>query len=353
MVLINSDYFTLGKDPDFPDMDNRPLVITDASYPIFDENNSWFIGGFIERPFSHGEEFSAGHFLINDFANTHIYNRIWLREIEIDAGFVVEDIDYDMEIWNAKSTDVQCTDIDYYPNAVGLDMTNPAVPFTIQRNYIEEFILTVLQEGAPVQDAIIIFTIDGDEYYTTIEATRVITLPFEPDWFKNVKFEMKFETVIFQTERYYEQRRSLSNRPKRLESFTISESGYLAEKFFYIIQRGKDKIFGVPIFFEVFQLLNATQGQTVLNTNGNIDKFWNLNNLCNFVMLIDIETYNVELKEITAVGVSSVTCKNPLVNTFDINKTWVYSIFLGVIGAVGWKNATTKHDSSNIVFTEI
>lgn len=354
-MLYAADYFKYADDPNFPDMGNRPTSVdTSLAYPLH-EDYMYGQGGstLIERPIWHGDEESAGHTLANDFYKTHIDDRIWLRQLEIDAGFVVEDVEYDMEIWNAKDSAVQCTSVSYDPSATGLSQDHPVVPFTVNPNYITSWTLTVLRDGDPKQDTEITFTIDSGDYLTTVEATRVVNLPFEPNWIKSVRFQMSYDTSMLQTERWHEQRRPLTDRPIRQTTFSVDETSNLAQKFFNTIQRGKDKIMGVPIYLEVFKVLSATAGLSVLNTDGDVDDRWHLNNFCNFIKLVDIVTYDVELKEIDTVGTSSITLVNPLVNTFDVDRTFVYPIFLGVVQAVRWTNFNYNVHGANVVFEEI
>lgn len=270
-----------------------------------------------------------------------------------DAGFIIEDQNFNLEVWNTKTTTASCTLIGYDPDSEGMLLTGAAPTYPIAPGDSELYVITVYEEGAPDQDTTINFTIDGDVFPVTLIGTRVVPIPYEPNWGDKPSFQWTFETVVFGTERFVEQRRPLIEKPKRSEVVTIREANVRAQKFWNIVAYGKDKIYGIPIWHEVFWVVNATATDTVITTAASIEKFWNLQNQCDYVMFYNFTDYSYEVKELASVTNTTITLASGLTSTFDTDQTVVFPVFLGYIEAVRFKGDTFENQDAQVKFTEI
>lgn len=353
---------------DYTDQVGVPLDITPAKIGA-DTNSVYPYEEDIEQQFKGGNGLIADTLLrdqthnfrnlkqsiikVPDFAEHIIYNDIIRNPLELDVGFIIDDKDYTLELWNTKKHNVTITDVDFSPDASGLDLVYPVPPITIPKRGNGVYSLTVLQQGPPTQKTTISFIIGGVSHNIFVEGIRVVSLPFEPNWGSKVQMDFIFETVLYQTERYNEQRRPLQSLPRRGEHFTIDEKDLTAQRFMNSVIYGKDKIYGVPIFNEIFHPTNATVGDTVINTASNIEKLWNLNNSCSYVMFFDFVSSAYEVKEISVVGTNSITLTDALVKTFTIGNTVLYPIFLCYLDSVRWRGKKDDFDSVDVYFLEV
>lgn len=300
-----------------------------------------------------------GAVVSNDFGISHIYGQKISIPAIVEGGFIVEDTDFDMELWNTHKKQVTVNSITYDPSSLGLSLSVTTPPFDLVPFGSEQMVLTILQEGDPQQDTDIVFNVTkpygltaGDETFRVI-ATRVITMPFEPNWTSGIQYGYNFETVLAQvSERFTEQRRWLRNYPRRTARFKVEERNTTAQKLFQRIQFGKDKLFGIPLYNEIFRPSNATAGDTVINTTEDISSLWNLNNNCSFVMFYDIEQEIAELRELTSVGATSITLLEGLRSSFTVANTFMYPVFLASLDSVTFDGLTDDFNSADLSFEE-
>jgi hypothetical protein len=186
-----------------------------------------------------------------------------------------------------------------------------------------------------------------------LSGTRVVTVPYEPNWDDGPKIEYIFETVVTATERFKEQRRPLTESPRRSTEVSIYGMSQRAQYFWNSLNYGKDKVFGVPIWNEVFFVQNATAGDTTIDTVGSVEKFWNLQNLCEYVMFYNIDTYAYEVKSLSSASNNSIELASELLNTFDTDKTVVFPIFLAYVESMQLDPNSFSYHKGTVRFTEL
>lgn len=318
-----------------------------------------FTGGvsFLRDQVSNGRYLRPGAHVACDYARSHIYGQMIRVPVTLDAGFIVADTDYELELWNTNKHQVEVLTVTYDPSSYGLNFQVTAAPFFLSAFDSEIATLTILQDGPPTQNTEIIFTVDEEQpdniqHVFTIQAVRIVSIPFTPNWIDKFRLDFSFETIISTNERFKEQRRPLRNTSKRTSEFVINEQNTNAHRFLNTVQYGKDKIFGAPIFNEVIFPTNALQSDVTINTSTDLTGLWNLNNHCQFVMFLNYVTGFDELKEIFSVGPSSIILADGLLNSFTVSETIILPLYLGYLESINFRAYTGSLDKASIKLRE-
>jgi len=290
------------------------------------------------------------------FGNDVIFNRVWVQPTSIDAGFITEASDYDVIIWNGwLGRSVQFTSM-AVTNESGTSMDYPTLPKAIAPSGAEDLTLTVEETGPAIQDTIWTPTVDGAEYDIGVTGIRVLGLRPMPNWAKDVQIKYGFETVLNQTERFAEQRRPLTDEPQLSCSVTFLVYGDEGKRFFYELSYAHDKLFGVPVYNEMVIPTTIPQGGTTIDVPAEaIDYFYYLNNLAEYVAIIDHTTGTTELKLIDSVNkdpTNTIVTVEDISNTFNTNRTRLYPLFIGLVQRVKFNEHTEEHDTVTVDFLE-
>jgi len=287
---------------------------------------------------------SAGDFLI--------YGRVWLTPTEIDAGFITEESETDIKIWNANI--YSTVDITAVSSILpdGTDFSLTSVPITLGIDEEKVYTMTIEQSGPPVQETYYTITIGGIDYEVYIHGTRVIAIDEEANWLRPPEMRYAFQTVIAVSPTFVEQRRALTHRMIRetLVRYTINSTP--ARRLSHTLMYGHDKVFGVPIYNEV-RVLSAgvITGGLSLPIIGTTTDLWNLTNLCNHVLIADYGNDIIEIKEIDSVGASAITLERGLINNFPIGAS-VYPCFFASLKAIRLTSKTDDYDEMTAEFKE-
>lgn len=281
-----------------------------------------------------------------------IYNRVWVEPLEVDAGFITEDVDTEIHFWNAKYEDKSYVSnvTSVLPDGTTFELTD--YPFYLGVDEERIYDITTLKDGPPIQDTYYNVTIEGLVYSIYVYGTRVIPVDQEPDWGTPPKIRYRYQTVIATSPTYKEQRRSLTNRIMRdaIISFIIQD--VLLTRFHHNIMYGHDKVFGIPIYSETSVLSAAANTGTVtLTLAGDCSKHWNLNQKATHVIIADYSNDKVEIKEIASLASQQIVLERQLVNDFTIGSV-VFPCFFGTLKAVRNLSATDNTDAIDIEFQE-
>lgn len=279
--------------------------------------------------------------------NDLIFERVWVEPIRVDAGFITEELTYDISIWNAyQERSVEFTSISSVA-PTGTSLPTPALPLDIQQSDDVVLTLTIDQTGPPIQDTYYKPLIDGVLYSIYITGIRVLGFFPEPTWEKGVQITYGFQTAMFQTERFEEQRRALMDTPHASLKATFPIYSRDAHQLFYDLSYGHDKLFGVPIYNEsmgVSSIASAT-----ITTTDAVDNLYYLNNLATHVIIVDHGNKLTEIKEISSITPSNtIVCTQAVVESFTAATTRVYPIFFGLV-----KGVRSGHVTDDVVVVEL
>jgi hypothetical protein len=257
-----------------------------------------------------------------------LFYRIWFEPYTIDAGFIVEDEDHLVKIWNAYfDQTASITAIDGTATE-GTSITYDSLPITIGKFADYEVTVTVLRVGPPLQETVYTFTINAVDYETAIDGIRVVSIPWDPDWDNKIRIEMGFDTALSRTKYFVEQRKWLRENARYKLQFTATNHGLEAQKMKQIVAYGHDKVFGVPIYSEQAYPSADFTSSSIITTSNDLDKMWYLNNQAEYVVIIDHVTNVSEIKEIDSVSVNQIDLINPVSGTFSYLSSKVYPIVM-------------------------
>jgi hypothetical protein len=282
-----------------------------------------------------------------------IFNRVWVEPMAIEHGFITEDSTDNITIWNAwLYRDVDFTQTDSI-EAEGTALTTiPTLPHTIQQNSHETLVLTTYRLGPPTQDTTWQFEVDGAWHDVTVTGTRVVQCKPCPNWARGVDIRYDFQTVMFETERFVEQRRPMMDEPTRTLSASYLLRNDAGREFFHAVMYAHDKVFAVPIYNELLVCSNIPNGGTTITTTTATTNMYNLNNLCTYVAIADHAANETEVKEIDSIGANSIVVDSAIAGTFDVNTARVYPIVVGLVSRADITEETEEYSVVRVEYAE-
>ncbi len=307
--------------------------------------------------------------LVEGFGDAVLFNKIYVEIVDItadpnehlgqstDAGFITEELSYIVLIWNSYITASKDFTAVTAFSADGTTLTYPTLPQTITPGGDVQCALTIDIIGPALQDTTYRFTVDGGTDDISITGMRVLAMLPEPDWRNGVNHSYQYQTAMFQTARFSEQRRSLVDAPAHSTKANFVMAGAEAQRFFHNLSYGHDKIFGVPIYNELMiptsvGLPAGSPTITLDTTKTDPSDMWNLNNTASYVAIIDHENALSEIKEVSSIGASTIVCTQNISTTFDEATARVYPIYFGLIKASTLQQRTDGIDTVKLDFTE-
>lgn len=264
----------------------------------------------------------------HSFAVEEIYNQIWVTPTEILAGYIADQKDYEISIWNAYvDASKEITDI-HIDHETGTYLVHNTLPILLPPGGEDVHDLYILREGPATQATIYTYTVGGGEYTIEITGQRVIPFPYEPKWAHGVKISYNFSTVVTRAKTHKEQRRPLQHKMFREQSAQYVFLDYLeSTKAQNTLAYGHGKVLGIPIYTEIIVPTSTLLGATVITTSTTLSELWNLQNLTDFILIIDSAGL-YELKEIDSIGSSSITVTRAIEIACDKDTSLIYPIFL-------------------------
>jgi hypothetical protein len=263
-----------------------------------------------------------------DFASTHIYERVWIDPPEIDAGLVVTVTPYNIETWNAYRdrgiviTAVTPTDAD--------DTTLAIVPpVTIPRRGNRIDVLTILTTGDAYLDGEWTFSWSAPDATRVlpVTATRVPILALKHDWADGFQIRHEVSTRIWANKKLYEQRLPLYSTGRR--NFDLATWARDAYKHKNMIQKVANLIFGVAIFSEPLTVntTGSLQGLTVIPITQDLTYYWNVQH-CTYMILWRESTGEVEPVLLHSWAAHALTLDKAVINNWDALDVTVYPMLV-------------------------
>lgn len=281
-----------------------------------------------------------------------LFYKIWFEPFFIDAGFIVEDVDYDIKIWNAFfDTTASITAVNG-SGTDGTEITHDSLPITIGKFADEWITVTVLQEGPPLQETSYTITVNAADYITEIEGIRVVPVPWDADWDSKVNIEIHFETALSRNKWFMEQRRPLRYKQFYKISYRVSAEGVSAQKLKQTMAYAHDKVVGVPVFSEHAYPSQDFSSSTTINTSNDLSTNWYLNNQAQYIVITDHDSLQTEIKEIDSVNANSIVCTLPVSGSFTWQNCVVYPVVMCTADSLRIRPETDLIFVGDFVFTE-
>lgn len=279
-------------------------------------------------------------FICHTYGDENLFWRIWFEPVEYDAGFITEDRQFDIKVWNAYLDVLATISAINVISQEGTSIDHDPVPITIPKFGDTTAEVTIYRVGPPLQNTVYTFTINAADHTCTITGMRIIDWVLEPNWARGIKLELAFETSIAENRFFKEQRRYLREDFWRAIKLSAWAEGLDAQKTKQNLVYGHDKVFGVPIYSEPCYPTGTITGQTTINISNDITKFWNLNNLCTYVIIVDHAGLVGEVKEVDSIGAGSIVLVRAVTQTFVAASTVVYPMFMATIASLSLQNET-------------
>jgi hypothetical protein len=287
-----------------------------------------------------------------DYILELLMNRIWVDPLRYAAGFITEEQTFEVEIWNAyleRSVDWTAVDV---ISQDGTSFDYPALTFTLPKTADIVRTMTIFKDGPPLQDTYYRLTIDGIEFEIYINGIRVVPLEYELNWLRGVRSTYAFETVMYQTQFFHEQRRAMIDKCRRGAGFELNLHNIDSHRFFNAISYAHDKVIGIPIFSEQMYPTALTLGSTAIPISNSNEFLWNFQNRTTFVIIVDHETLATEIKEILNFTDFNINLKAIITETFNLNTTVVYPCLFCTIRAVRFGEETDGVSLAKLQFEE-
>ncbi len=271
----------------------------------------------------------------HDFGFDQIWNRLWYVPTEMELGFILEDIEREIKIWNAYfDRTIEVTVVSTI-GASGVDISHDPVPFTIPIQGETTATVTIYRSGPPLQDTIFQFTIDSSLYQTQVTGSRVAPWPYEPNWNVRPRLTYIFKTAISKNRRLYEQRRPLRSIGLRKMTVTTWLQSISMQQAKQRLAYGHDKAFGIPIYSEQCYAASDFSGLSIITTSNDLTKHWNLNNNCSFVIIIDPFTEESEIKVVDMIDANSIAVTRSIsTGIFNYRSAIIYPMFIATLESI-------------------
>ncbi len=253
------------------------------------------------------------------------YNRIHITPTTIDLGFVVSDIAYAIEVWNAYLTSKTLSSV--LSNGFdGVTLTQPAAtPLTYEPLQVRNYTLNVDSVGGVVLSAGLIFNFTGAPTPDlSISGTRILLFPFRPNWQNRVSETLEWKTDVLRAFDGDEQRRSLRVLPRRGLEYDFMVRGENARLFENLMWSWQHRLFAVPLWMYKANLTSpASIGDSTLYLD-TTDRGFAVDGL----VCIYRSTTQFEVAAADTVSSNQITLKYPLSNGWVAGDR-VYPVLVG------------------------
>lgn len=287
--------------------------------------------------------------------NAMIHNRIYISQTEFVYNLITEEITETITLWNADQFPHVILSIEIIGDGSGTELLGISVPKMLAPE--TEIILTlkIYKDGPVTQSTQYLITFENSfVVILSISGKRIEAFLWEPIW-DEIKISYRFSTIISRTSRFLEQRRAIINKPRRkiFANFLLDDLDQ--QKFVNDLKKLMAKSgIAIPIFFEPITPTEDLQGLTTLETNENLTNYYNLNNLCERI-LIKSELSDInELKEIVSISTNSIILSQPIENNFKNGETIIYPTFIGMIDSISqFENHTDNCLQASLELREV
>ena len=303
-------------------------------------------GNHSPAPLNRGSRFSAS------FADV-IYNQLHLFPSLLELGLLSGAETREVLFWNAFMSPVELLRIDA-EHPAGTELLGMQAG-TLAPTQETRGTLNVLASGPAQQDTSYAFVTSLGKRRFTITASRVLLFPFWPDWGGEVSVEYQFDTVISRSENGREQRRPLVIRPLRRVGATIWGDEDKGQRLHHLVQQAKDRVVGVPLWQEALPVTGISASRTVLTLGGQPADCWNLQHLCDLIMVHDTESGWFAAASLRSkdIGAGTLTVTSPLGYGFSAGTTRLVPLFPGIVNGAEPRTVSSSLELWRMDFQEL
>jgi len=284
-----------------------------------------------------------------------IFNKIYVFPTSIDFGFITEELQEKITIWNSGTTNAANATVSAIQkiNDNGLGLDNDTPPFNLRPQCAIENTVTAFLVGPAVQNTTYIYTINGVDYVVTVVGKRIVAFPFEPNWQPGVELTLKFQTILSKNKRFIEQRRALYDNPvfEQRADFLCAEEAQ--QIFKQVIRNINNRVLAVPVYDEAIIPTQDLQGLQTISVQDISEELY-LNDFAQFVILMRKEKTDIttEIKEIQSLTANTITFENAVVEEFNEDETIIYPAIISTM-RLDETQVTAETLNTTITFREV
>lgn len=289
------------------------------------------------------------------FTDEVILGKTYFTPRLIESGFITEDSEHSILIWNSAQTSKEISSI-AGESITGTELVHDSTPININSESDVTHTLSVLKEGPPFQSSEYTYTIDGLFFVLLVTGQRIEPFLFDPDWSQSYKCSYSFNTVLSRTKKFVEQRRPLLESARREIECGFWEQGLVMQRVHNELKRFNSIAIGVPIFQEILELTSNPQDELTATFRQDLSPFFNLNNSTTFLLIKDLQNIdNHEVKEISSIDLENneITFTNTVKNSYTPSQCIVYPIFIGQTESFQPEYLTDQHAKFTLKFIEL
>ncbi len=189
-----------------------------------------------------------------------LWDKIILHPVQIEAGLIVQNTDFQGFIWNTKKNQIIFNSYDL-ENIDGI-VVNPAPPVPVSPCRDITITITVLVEGSPIIDGFIVFDLSGEFRKIYIQGLRGLIFSFSPS-FPYTEGE-KFRTNILKSYTGKEHRKAILEKSKYEWKYRIQVNNEEMQKLQRLIHYALRTTILHPVWSSFSRLTSDTDGTRII-----------------------------------------------------------------------------------------
>ena len=243
------------------------------------------------------------------------FNKIYVLPRSIDAGIIISDLVFGLDIYSSYRVPVTWTGYDDSILGTGVDIETPVpgapIIFPPQSGALRD--LTLDDIGPPKIDGNIVFTFDVGGALLPVTGSRSQFLPYEPDG--DLTESLIFVTDILGGRSGPEQRRALRPQPRSLISYDLLLDEEDLQKMENQIFDGQNRAFGIGLWH---QTTRNTVAVIPTDTSITVQSTAYADYRVGGLAVTWVDPFDFEVLQIGSIGPTSITFNSPFTSNFPI-----------------------------------
>jgi hypothetical protein len=276
---------------------------------------------------------------------------IYVSPLSFELGLITENTYKTMSLWNASQEMQYLIDI-IIDGQQGIILEGLEPPYQIMPETILCFDLTILETGKPQQDTTITFTFqEHPPIIVQISGNRIIGFPYLANT-GDFTLDYNFETTIWNSDRFKEQRRSLTDKFTRSLSAGFLYQDEEQKQLLRFLADNYNKVLAIPCYNEPLFFSGDIQNQSIIALNDSTEFLDNLEE-ATYCVIIDNETHISEVKEILYYTSDTIVFSNNVLKYFNFETSAIFPAFLGLINEKNIGEIVSSFSQTDLTFKEI
>lgn len=250
---------------------------------------------------------------VDSFLDDYYY-RIHVTPSSFNLGAMISQIEETFIVWNAYFVSKTCLQIDTV-NADEIVLEGLTAPFTLKATGWTEYTITVLLNGSPQFETLLIFDFPDEDPVVTITGNRITLFAYKPE--TPMSENLEWLTNIIKNKTGGEQRIGVRKIPRQAFRFsTRFENDQALAKLEAALFKWQKRAWGLPIWTEwVEHTATIAAGATSITVNTTNADF----RAGGLAVIWKSETEH-EVIKIDTVAAGSLSLSVPVINTFTGTK---------------------------------